>query len=220
MEILTREHRWIRVLPAGKWFNNYWWAPGYNSDNAADPSPLGMWQECYLATVPTAFTTENSYNTVAEFWDFAVMTFDVCNGPIRNGVNPSKPGQFNALSGFIYSLAEEEADILYSRGYPGSTQSCGRGGAESCDIRPWGDWGELTEMTEDFLDSETISISKGHSGSGIYMYWTDGKPYVTCIATSMWPCSDSNGVSDVMRCRMISELVRDFIFDVADEFSS
>lgn len=45
-------------------------------------------------------------------------------------------------------------------------------GLQYCSIRLWGDSGSYSDVTTDFVHSYAVTISKGHSGSGTYAYYS------------------------------------------------
>ncbi|HHC71718.1 MAG TPA: hypothetical protein ENK54_02395 [Thiotrichales bacterium] len=151
------------------WEATHRWAPGYDSADA-DPSPWGEWTGCYWVTIPSAYTNGND-----EFYDYAVLDFDVGCNSVRNGVNSDRPGStVGWLGHYTASASEIESRTGYLRGYPG-TGTCGNPG-QSCGTRVWGDVSRSSENNVPFWwwDDHRIEYqadsSGGQSGSAFYHY--------------------------------------------------
>ena len=153
----------------------------------------------------------------ASQYDFAVMNFDMCNGPVRNGVNPSIPGSGLSLNGYWPNVPSSALGTLYNRGYPGSSQTCGQY-AESCKTRIWGDSGSYSSDDTDYVFSKALTVSGGHSGSGTYVYWSgDQQPYVACVHIASWKCPGQKYSKEAI-CKRITDLFSDLIKDTSVNF--
>ncbi|MEM1009455.1 MAG: hypothetical protein AAGJ35_10650 [Myxococcota bacterium] len=168
-------------------------------------------------TIFNIFKTYEKGTLNSEKYDFAVMNFDMCNGPTRNGVNPSKPGAGLSLNGYWPNVPSSALGLVYNRGYPGMDQACGSN-AVTCNTRIWGDHGAYSSKSNDFVEYKSVTVSGGHSGSGTYAYWSkDNKPYVVCVHISSAKCPGQS-YSKEARCKRITNIFDDLIKDTSVNF--
>ena len=176
-----------------------------------------MWKSCYYVTIKSIYQSQTKNSWGAHQYDFAVINFDMCNGPIRNGVNPSIPGNGLSLQGYWPNVPSIVLGELFNRGYPGSWQTCGSN-AVTCNTRVWGDFGPYSSADTDFVFSKAYTASGGHSGSGTYVYWAHNqKPYVACVHIASWKCPGQTYSKEAI-CKRITDVFDELIKDTSMDF--
>lgn len=176
-----------------------------------------MWKSCYYVTIKSIYQSQTKNTWGAFKYDFAVMNFDMCNGPVRNGVNPSIPGNGLSLQGYWPNVPSSALGTLYNRGYPGSWQTCGSNAA-TCNSRVWGQSGSYGTMDTDYVTSTSYTSSGGHSGSGTYVYWSQNqKPYVACVHIAGKTCSGKT-FSKKTTCKRITDLFDELIKNTSVDY--
>lgn len=168
-----------------------------------------MWKGCYSVFVPGLYIL-SELSQLSFMHDYAVMTFEDCLLPTRNGVDPDSPGDGHSLAGVYANPPESMFNILFNRGYPRQLDTCGATDA-FCGKRLYGDHGTFSQDLVTHLVFESITISPTHRGSAVYAYWAvTGLPYAVCITQNAKLCGDTQ-TSEQMRCRLIDDTVEEFI---------